>query len=209
MQAGLANCIAGLGGVKIINKIHVYKHVDEDMERFEQGLSNLELPEAEVIVHEEAQRDFIVYQNLIAASKDCTSIVLVQSLDSICNGKEYIPEELRRIISSPIILMVLDYPVMLTKLDIETNHLLLQLLLETCIKPKAKLVELRAEKSKRLGRRKIRYPENWPELYEKWEAGEITGQEFMKQTGLKRGTFYHMAAEYKEYLQSVNKRDEA
>jgi hypothetical protein len=31
----------------------------------------------------------------------------------------------------------------------------------------------------------------------------------MKQTGLKRGTFYHMAAEYKEYLQSLKNRDEA
>lgn len=176
---------------------------------FEQAVSKLGLTEAEITVHEEAQRDFIVYQKLIAATEGCTSIVLVQSLDSICNGREYIPEELRRILSSQIILLVLDYPVMLTRLDLETNHLLLQLLLETFIKPKAKLVELRAEKSKRLGRRKIRYPKKWPELYEKWEAKEITGQEFMKQTGLKRGTFYHMAAEYKEYLQSLKNRDEA
>jgi hypothetical protein len=179
------------------------------MGRFEQAVSQLELADAEITVHEEAQRDFMVYQKLIVETEDCTSIVLVQSLDSICNGREYIPEELRRILSSKIILLVLDYPVMLTRLDLETNHLLLQLLLETFIKPKAKLVELRAEKSKRFGRRKICYPDNWSELYEKWEAKQITGQEFMKQTGLKRGTFYHMAAEYKEYLQSLKKRDKA
>lgn len=130
-------------------------------------------------------------------------------MDSICNGREYIPEELKRILSSQIILLILDYPVMRKRLDLETNHLLLRLLLETYTKPKATLSNLRAEKSKRLGRRKIRYPENWSELYEKWEAREITGQSFMKEAGLKRGTFYHMIAEYKAYLQSMKKKDNA
>ena len=70
-------------------------------------------------------------------------------------------------------------------------HLFLQLLWEIYTKPKTKLVDLRAEKSKHLGRRKICYPDNWSELYRQWQAGEITGRDFMTVTGIKRGTFYH------------------
>ncbi|WP_139283725.1 hypothetical protein [Selenomonas sp. KH1T6] len=161
----------------------------------------------DIQVHEEAQRDFLVYKKLIEKSFRNNSIILVKSLDSICNGREFIPDELKRVLSSKIILIVLDYPVMLTKIDLDTNHLLLQLLLETYIKPKNKLAELRAEKSKRLGRRKISYPDKWADLYEKWEAGEITGRDFMKETGVKRGTFYHMVAEYKEYLNYGNNEE--
>ena len=47
------------------------------MGRFEQAVSQLELTDAEITVHEEAQRDFMVYQKLIVETEDCTSIVLV------------------------------------------------------------------------------------------------------------------------------------
>ena len=188
------------GEITIGKCIHIYKHTDEDIELFEQAIRKLSIPEADTRLYQEAQRDFLVYQKLLEEIGESPALVMVKSLESICNGKEFVPEALQRLLASRIVLLVLDYPVMLTKLDIKTNHLFLQLLWEVYTKPKAKLVDLRAEKSKQLGRRKIRYPENWSELYEKWQAGEITGRDFMKVTGIKRGTFYHMVAEYKEYL---------
>ncbi|HCB93417.1 MAG TPA: hypothetical protein DEP57_06365 [Selenomonas sp.] len=160
------------------------------------------MKEADIKVHQEAQRDFLVYRNLLEEIGDEYAIVMVKSLESICNGREFVPDELKTLVASRVVFLVMDYPVMLTKIDLETNHMFLQLLMEVYTKPKAKLAELRAEKSKRLGRRKIGYPENWSELYDKWKAGEITGRDFMKATGLKRGTFYHMAAEYEEYMKS-------
>lgn len=169
---------------------------------FQKALEKLSIKEADIKVHQEARRDFLVYRNLLDEIGDEAVIVMVKSLESICSGREFVPDELKTLMASRIVFLVMDYPVMLTKIDIEINHMFLQLLMEVYTKPKTKLVELRAEKSKRLGRRKIRYPENWPELYDKWKAGEITGRDFMKAAGVKRGTFYHMAAEYEEYIKS-------
>ena len=45
---------------------------------------------------------------------------------------------------------------------------------------------------KKLGRTRIPVPANWDENYSKWEKGEITVDQFMKETGLKRGTLYNL-----------------
>lgn len=190
------------GELTITRHVHIYRHIDEEKETFQKALEKLSVKEADIKVHQEAQRDFLVYRNLLEEIGDEYAIVMVKSLESICNGREFVPDELKTLMASRVVFLVMDYPVMLTKIDLETNHMFLQLLMEVYTKPKAKLAELRAEKSKRLGRRKIGYPENWSELYDKWKAGEITGRDFMKATGLKRGTFYHMAAEYEEYMKS-------
>lgn len=174
------------------------------MELFESAIRKLSIPEADIKLYQEAQRDFLVYQNLLEEIGESPALVMVKSLESICNGKEFVPEALQRLLTSKVVLLILDYPIMLTQLNIKTNHLFLQLLWEIYTKPKAKLVDLRAEKSKHLGRRKICYPDNWSELYRQWQAGEITGRDFMTVTGIKRGTFYHMVAEYKEYLRENN-----
>ena len=50
------------------------------------------------------------------------------------------------------------------------------------------------------GRKKIRFPENWEILYEKYAAKEITANDFQKMSGLKRATFYNLLCEYKELL---------
>ena len=190
------------GELTITRHVHIYRHIDEEKETFQKALEKLSVKEADIKVHQEAQRDFLVYRNLLEEIGDEYAIVMVKSLESICNGREFVPDELKTLMASRVVFLVMDYPVMLTKIDLETNHMFLQLLMEVYTRPKAKLAELRAEKSKRLGRRKIGYPENWSELYDKWKAGEITGRDFMKATGLKRGTFYHMAAEYEEYMKS-------
>lgn len=47
-------------------------------------------------------------------------------------------------------------------------------------------------------KKRIDYPRQWENLFKKWENKEITARYFMKECGLKRGTFYHMIADYKE-----------
>lgn len=48
------------------------------------------------------------------------------------------------------------------------------------------------------GRPKATYPNNWKEVYTKWQNGSITATKGMELTGLKRNTFYKLAKEYKE-----------
>ena len=45
---------------------------------------------------------------------------------------------------------------------------------------------------KKLGRTRIPYPENWGENYSKWQRGELTIDQFMEATGLKRGTLNNL-----------------
>lgn len=48
------------------------------------------------------------------------------------------------------------------------------------------------------GRKKIDYPDNWEEIYNRWKNRELTGTDAMEQLGLKRNTFYKLVKEYKE-----------
>lgn len=38
-------------------------------------------------------------------------------------------------------------------------------------------------------------PDNWDEVYQRWQAGEITATEAMRLTGVKRTTFYKLVKE--------------
>ncbi|MGC7323244.1 recombinase family protein, partial [Mycobacteroides abscessus subsp. massiliense] len=40
------------------------------------------------------------------------------------------------------------------------------------------------------GRKRIEKPENWQDVFTRWQRREITGAQAMKETGLKRNTFY-------------------
>jgi len=47
------------------------------------------------------------------------------------------------------------------------------------------------------GRKKINYPENWKEVYDKYKNRELTGTNAMELLKLKRNTFYKLVDEYK------------
>lgn len=50
------------------------------------------------------------------------------------------------------------------------------------------------------GNIKLRFPENWEELYPKWEREEITSKEFWKMVDVKPATFYNLMTEYRDIL---------
>ena len=56
-------------------------------------------------------------------------------------------------------------------------------------------------KGKYKGRKKIEYPDNWKEVYEKWKHREITGTAAMNELGLKRNTFYNLIKKYENGLE--------
>lgn len=47
-----------------------------------------------------------------------------------------------------------------------------------------------------IGRPSAKYPNNWKEVYTDWKAKKITAVEAMKQTGLKKNTFYNLVKRY-------------
>ena len=53
-------------------------------------------------------------------------------------------------------------------------------------------IEAARKAGKHLGRPKIQYPEEWDLWFGKWQDGEITATEAMKQLNLKKDTFYRL-----------------
>ena len=53
-------------------------------------------------------------------------------------------------------------------------------------------------KGKYKGRKKITFPSNWEEVYQKWKRREINGIKAREQLGLKRDTFYNLIKEYEQ-----------
>lgn len=59
-------------------------------------------------------------------------------------------------------------------------------------------IAIAKKEGKYKGRKKIKYPDNWKEVYEKWKCRDLKGTEAMEQLGLKRTTFYKLVKEYEE-----------
>lgn len=59
-------------------------------------------------------------------------------------------------------------------------------------------IETAKAKGKKLGRPKAKKPDNWDNVYQKWQAGEITATEAIRQLGLKKSTFYTLSKEPKQ-----------
>ena len=59
-------------------------------------------------------------------------------------------------------------------------------------------IAIAKEKGVYKGRKKIDFPHNWKEVYNKWKTREITGVKAMELLELKRNTFYNLVKEYEE-----------
>ena len=84
------------------------------------------------------------------------------------------------------------------------NMAALSVLKQTIISNNKNVVELPNYRRNNSGRNRIAFPDNWEELYDKWDKKEISSKEFLNQTGLKKATFYNLLTEYKEQNDYMN-----
>lgn len=61
-------------------------------------------------------------------------------------------------------------------------------------------IAIAKQNGKYKGRKKINYPSNWEEVYNKWKHREIKSKEAMELTGLKKATFYNLLNKYEEII---------
>ena len=126
---------------------------------------------------------------------------MIESLDALSLEPDTLYDELLWLKEHEILLVVAHFP-STHSTNPKENAIALGAIIDTYGKVLVKTPEAIAARSKG-GRKNIDYPDNWEELYEKWAAKEITATEFMKQTGLKKGTFYNMLNDYKRMLEGV------
>lgn len=133
--------------------------------------------------------------------------LVVKSLDRLSRNKTDIKNELEYFKSNGIRLKVLDLPTtmigypagqewvldMVNNILVEVLSSIAQQERETIRQRQAEGIAAAKAKGKHLGRPKAELPDNWNEVVTAWKAGQITAVEAMRQTGLKRSTFYKMA----------------
>lgn len=135
-------------------------------------------------------------------------VLYVQSLDRLSRSKEDIKQELRWFRDNGIVLRILDLPTTMMELDKSqqwlqemVSNILIEVLSSmaeqerlTIRKRQREGIEAARKKGKHLGRPEIREPDGFHEVYQRWKSGEITAVFAMDILGLRRSTFYKLAA---------------
>lgn len=139
-------------------------------------------------------------------------VLIIKSLDRLSRNKSHIKQELEYFKAQKIRVKVLDLPTTLIDLPEEQdwifemiNNILIEVLASIAEQERLTIRQRQAEgiqsakaRGKHLGRPSLKFPENWTPTYEQWKAGEITAVEAMRQTGLKKTSFYKLVKNYQE-----------
>lgn len=130
----------------------------------------------------------------------------IKSLDRLSRNKNDIKQELQWFVDNGIRVMILDLPTSMVQVPAGQewiidmiNNILIEVLAsiaeqerETIKKRQKEGIAAAKKKGKHLGRPRLEKPDNWDEVIGRWVCGEITAKEAMRETGLKRSSFYKL-----------------
>ena len=136
-------------------------------------------------------------------------LVVIKSIDRLSRNYNECIELWKEITEKGADIVVIDMPLLDTRqhkdlLGNFISDLILQVLAyvgqqETEFRKQRQRegIELAKAQGKHLGRPKAEYPNNWEEVYNQWQAKEITATKAMELLDLKRTTFYKLVNQYK------------
>ncbi|MBQ8799681.1 MAG: recombinase family protein [Lachnospiraceae bacterium] len=144
-------------------------------------------------------------------------VLYIKSLDRLSRRKIDIKKELQWFKDNGIRLMIIDLPTSMIRIEEgKGNEWIVEMIENIIIEVLASIAEQEREttlerqregidaakaKGKYLGRPRLVVPDNWDEVMEKWNAGEISAKKAMELLGLKRSSFYKLVkAEFKREL---------
>lgn len=171
------------------------------------------VPEANIIVDKQSGKnlDRLGYQALKSQlGLRAGDQLYLTSLDRLSRNKNDIKEELKWFREHEIRLMILDLPTSLIEVPdgqgwiIEMiNNILMEVLSSiaeqerlTIRKRQREGIEAAKKKGKHLGRPCLQIPDNFPEVFEEWQAKKITAKDAMKQLGMSSSSFYRIVRQY-------------
>lgn len=154
------------------------------------------------------------YQALKTTLLRSGDTLIVTSLDRLSRKKEDIKAELQYFKEHNIRLKILDIPTTLIDPP-EGQEWIFDMVLNILIEVMSSIAEqervtIRERQRQGIealkhtsawenyGRPNLKIPENYPEVMRRWTSGEITAVTAMNMTGIKRTTFYRLAAKYKK-----------
>lgn len=184
---------------------------DQNLDRQLSAFKAIGANDREIITDKESGKDLDRpgYQALKNAMLRRGDTLVIKSLDRLSRSKADIRDELKYFKDNGIRLKVIDLPT--TMMDLPkgqewvfemVNSILIEVLGTIAEQERATIKQRQAEgieaakqKGKKFGRPAIAFPDNWDEVYAAWKGGEITAKTAMERTGIKRTSFYKLAAQ--------------
>ena len=205
--------VYGHFGGWIMKKTYAYARVstrEQNLDRQLKALTDYGVGERDIVTDKASGKnlDRPGYQMLKHQMLRDGDTLVVMSLDRLSRNKVHIKNELEYYKQHHIRVKVLDMPTTLIELPEEQdwifdmiNNILIEVLASIAEQERVRTHQRQAqgiaaakEKGKHLGRPAAVYPDNWTEVYGRWQSGEITAVAAMKELGLKKSTFYKLAA---------------
>lgn len=172
-------------------KVYVYKRENDNLAELEK------LFKQPYELYIASERDHDVFQRLKQDIMHEPGLLVISSLCTIGANKKDILRDLIWLQENGISTIVYD----LSSTWIFNDPIASDLVLRVLIDVYSSLQDNKSfEIPVKTGRKKIVFPENWEELYSKWDSGVINSAEFISGSGLKKGTFYHLLTEYRNLL---------
>lgn len=184
--------------------IYFYQKSTESAQDFAPILENHSLENENLQWLAEQKRSFELWNDLLQHQLQADDVVVIQALSDLGIGKTDILNQLQWFLHHETILLILSVPASYqSQWCVETNHAVLETVLLVVQQCGPAVLSI-PPSHKNSGRKSIPFPENWEFLYQQWTQKRISSQEFIQKSGLRKGTFYHLLAEY-ERIQEENK----
>ena len=203
--------VYGHFGGWIMKKTYAYARVstrEQNLDRQLKALTDYGVGERDIVTDKASGKnlDRPGYQMLKHQMLRDGDTLVVMSLDRLSRNKVHIKNELEYYKQHHIRVKVLDMPTTLIELPEEQdwifdmiNNILIEVLASIAEQERVRThlrqaqgIAAAKEKGKHLGRPQAPYPDNWTEVYDRWQSGEITAVGAMKELGLKKSTFYKL-----------------
>lgn len=147
------------------------------------------------VIYSDLRKDFTNYHRLKDEIVSGDTFVAA-SPESLGLDAQAVLSELENLEEMNCPVVFLSYP---TTYDRENHEVCIRLLKEVYERLcQNKTFDIREYEHPKTGRRKIDYPKDWDALYQAWTQKEITAKEFIRLSGLSKGTFYRLLNEYRK-----------
>lgn len=191
--------------------VYLYTKTNEELDSFEEVLSLIQRSMNGVVKVLFSTENKRCFRELEYIKTFCNpgDIIIISNFESFGVNDNEVKGNLDFFLQKAVRLIIKDIPSTYEYgVGTSTNQAVIKTIFDLMTTTKQKVTPIRATRHAGAGRTKLDFPENWEELYKKWEDKELTSSEFIAQSGLKRATFYNMMTEYRKILDKNQKYKE-
>ncbi len=191
-----------------LNTIYMYAKKTDNIQEFEFVLQEIQFKQQfkDLRISTEPRRSYKELDKIKEAMKE-NDVCVIANLASLGLNEKEIADGLEWFIKNARMLVIANFNTSyIWGISQPMNQAVLQTLQQALLGKNAGCtIRIPEHRKSNAGRKRISYPEEWEELYEKWSNKEIDSKEFWMLTGLKKATFYNMLTEYRTTLEMNEK----